>query len=764
MQEETDLPARSGETPTVVSLFLVALFLSGFAAIVNESVWQRALKIYLAGCESASSMIIVVVFMLGLGAGSLCMGLAASLVKNPVRAIALVEIGLFLANVIIAAGLAADPGDSIYAVQRLALSLGAPLRAVYGVSAAVALLIPCFLMGITMPLASEVAQRQLHCQNSRYVTTLFVLNTLGSVLGGIAGGFLLMPYFGQLASLLLGASCNLVAGLILLLVWRARFARREWAASGELLHFRRGRLTTEEILGFWLGFLSLAYEMYLFRVAALAHQPLPYNFSLVLCYFLLYWSVGVFLARKITVSLDALLLASAALVATTPGFHLVDRMWLHGLLAGTNRDSLPLFFSAMVYSLPCIPFGWLFGLVMTRSAKNWGADVGRFYALNTMGSCLGIVAMHFIGYEMNHAYAAFLIAAGYIVLIRLPRRANDSSAISHRGRLVVGGIKTLLVSSIVVLLPTHALFDWRPGLFSSKPRIQKRVCYNGVDGVVEIWDRDMFWNGLWHSALAKDGSQIGTNNWFLATVPVLCHGGSRIDDALVVGLGTGITAATLAASDRVGRVDAYEIDRQVERVLRDFPDGTLRVAENPKVRIIWQDGRSGLALNDKKYDLITQQPLYLKQAGSGILLSREYFQLVRKRLKKNGVFCIYSNCQGETQQAHLVRKTAASVFPYCESFGEGYMIVASDSPFTYDTTCLDDSANRDPLVREMRLHGARKIRDYHDVPRLNWSDLPAIITDDHPLIEYPAAIRRIVAARQLSDGAPLLAPPPRASH
>ena len=51
-----------------------ALFCSGGAGLVNEVVWQLALKRFLGGSESVSSMIVVVVFMLGLGAGSILMG------------------------------------------------------------------------------------------------------------------------------------------------------------------------------------------------------------------------------------------------------------------------------------------------------------------------------------------------------------------------------------------------------------------------------------------------------------------------------------------------------------------------------------------------------------------------------------------------------------------------------------------------------------------------------------------------------------------
>ena len=49
---------------------LGALFASGVAGVVNQVVWQRALKIFLGGSETLSSMVVVLVFMLGLGLGA----------------------------------------------------------------------------------------------------------------------------------------------------------------------------------------------------------------------------------------------------------------------------------------------------------------------------------------------------------------------------------------------------------------------------------------------------------------------------------------------------------------------------------------------------------------------------------------------------------------------------------------------------------------------------------------------------------------------
>ena len=52
------------------------------------------------------------------------------------------------------------------------------------------------------------------------------------------------------------------------------------------------RGSTEEILALALGACALSYEMLLFRISSLVHEPQPSTFSMVLCGFLLYWSIG----------------------------------------------------------------------------------------------------------------------------------------------------------------------------------------------------------------------------------------------------------------------------------------------------------------------------------------------------------------------------------------------------------------------------------------------------------------------------------------
>jgi len=178
----------------------------------------------------------------------------------------------------------------------------------------------------------------------------------------------------------------------------------------------------------------------------------------------------------------------------------------------------------------------------------------------------------------------------------------------------------------------------------------------------------------------------------------------------------------------------------LKQIYRDYPDGTLNLLENQKIHLLWQDARTGLELNPKQYDLIQTQPLYLKQAGSSLLNSLEFFQLVKQRLKPDGVFCLYSN--GTAEQAFAVRETADQVFPHRVSFFDGYLIVLSNDPIDLDEQTLREKlASGDPLWDEIRDYPltstAKKTLSLADSPSLPVGDGTLVITDDHPFVEYP---------------------------
>jgi len=324
----------------------------------------------------------------------------------------------------------------------------------------------------------------------------------------------------------------------------------------------------------------------------------------VICWYLLFWSVGVYISRHIKIDLaKAFLTTALSVLLVTIFFRYVrdTKGWVDTAI-----------FSSMVYTLPCIGFGIAFGQLVTRVSVNWGNDIGRFYGLNTIGSCLGILMITLVGYEFPHPFVAMATACGYLVLLRYyQKRSSHQLEPSRPWRLMPYGI-----ALFCLVLIGQGSVEWRR-LYHTK----NYKTYFGRDGVIELYNRAMYWNGMWHSELSLNNNHVGTRNWKMAVVPLLAHNKHKIKEVLVVGLGTGISVGTLAGSGNVENIDVYEINHELKHLLRDYPDGSLHVLDNKKVNVMWRDGRSGLALNEKKYDLITQQPLYLKQAGSAILLS-----------------------------------------------------------------------------------------------------------------------------------------------
>lgn len=714
---------------------LLGLAFSGVAGIVNQVVWQRALKLFLGGSETLSAMIVVVVFLFGLGAGAALASRRVGQWRDPLRALALIELGLALSNGVVALILGLDLTESVYAMQRLAQGLGLPLRLVYGVVSAAVLLVPTVLMGATVPVASAGCQRQLGASSARLVPVLFVVNTLGAAAGALGASLVLLPRLGQRQSLIAAVACNALAALIIGVLGKRAAVPAQPAAATRW----GGPLRREELLGAVLGFVALGYEMLLFRALSLAHWPLPMTFAAGLCGFLVMWSLGVALAdavaRRTGPALALPGLLTALLVAALP------------LLLGWDRSSEALGLGAAValYALPCVGFGAMYGMLVTRAAEDWGRDVGRYAALNTLGSCAGILFFTLVGLGAPLSHGALALAAATL--------AVAASEVLPRS---ISGVVAVAGTTLFVGILGHGILQ--PTTRGERPEGPVEVWW-GPDGVVEVGEDGTVWiDGLWHTRLTDGEDHIGRPySWVMAMAAVTAHEGP-VTDALVVGAGVGITSVTLAGVNEL-QIDGYEINRTLRRVVEDRPDQTLHALSHPRIRWIWQDARTGMALDTKQYDIILSAPLHLRQAGSSLLLSREYLRLVKSRLKPGGVLAVYAN-EGEPAQALLVQRGLAELFSHRASWYDGIVTVASDRPITVTADSLAAWMQRDePLAAQMRQLDAEVAEDgglisLYDGPGAISMVADVAVTDDWPLLEYPELAAERVRAVPASTVGP----------
>ncbi len=202
-EEEPDTVTAGEGRKTSLRLVVLMFGLSGFAALGLEVVWTRVfLLIY--GSTTYSFTIMLSVFLLGIGLGSLIFGMFVDRVKNLCGLFATLEgiIGLYTIITLYFS-------DSIpYALLLFFRKNGSTWETLITgkvlISAAI-LLLPALLFGGTLPVVAKLYAREIKSLGRR-IGDIYALNTLGAIAGSIVAGFILLPLLGMQNSLaVLGA-------------------------------------------------------------------------------------------------------------------------------------------------------------------------------------------------------------------------------------------------------------------------------------------------------------------------------------------------------------------------------------------------------------------------------------------------------------------------------------------------------------------------------------------------------------------------------
>lgn len=218
--------------PSRTILVVVAAFaLSGFVAMVYEVAWSRLLTLVL-GSSTYAFTTMVATFLAGLALGSSAMARFADRVADPVFTLARLQIGI---------GVFALLGQWLFnQLPYLFLVLFGTLSDKSGLFfagpfllSALVMLPATLLLGAVFPLVIRICTDNLE-RVGRSVGTTYAANTLGTVLGAFAAGFLLLPTLGIQKSVTLGVVTNLLLGLVLLLIPSGRFHRMGFRLAGSL--------------------------------------------------------------------------------------------------------------------------------------------------------------------------------------------------------------------------------------------------------------------------------------------------------------------------------------------------------------------------------------------------------------------------------------------------------------------------------------------------------------------------------------------------
>ena len=781
---------------------LAFFFTSGACGLVYQVAWTRELALLL-GARAYAVSLVLSIFFLGLGAGSLWGGRLADRVRRPLLVYALFEalIGLWAVSFL---GLMGPAESAVVAALRafeFSWFSGVLLR---GAAAFVLLIVPVTLMGATLPLLSRYVADD-PALNGRRVGALYTLNTLGAMTGCFLAGFLLLQRFGYARTTLIAAGLNVSIGVAAALLSRVRPAVD--LQPGNTSNKPTGECGTgapacqppgpadpltagggcPTLPSGWLmaafavtGFTAIALEVLWTRLLAMVFLGTTYAYTTMLTTLLCGLALGGLAGSAVVTRIRnaagaaGMLLGALALayLLTVPWFAQLPGQFLKMQeSAGHDWDAeVRVKFILAFFTMFPATFlsGALFPVLVravAQTAGRVGRDVGGLYAANTLGGVLGAAAGGFVllptlGAQHSMELLALLPAlAGLPLLLRCP----------------VTSMRVKSAAVLALVCGLGAVWTWLPQDLSrtinaSYMPADHEVLYyrEGIEGTVAVsqprGEKDGTNRVLWINRVqATTSIERGVKmNRLEGALPLLFDRNPR--EVLFMCFGSGITCGTLALSD-FDRIDAVEISPDVLAAAPWFKHDNLGVTERKNVHFIIDDGRNHLLCTKNRYDFITFEPMPMAVAGVSAFYTREYYELCLSRLNPGGMVSQWVPMHGSSPEVvrSLVR-TFTGVFPeYCAFFvNADLFLIGSNQPLKLDYA----AARRRLAVPELaRALSAVGLPDATELMGCFVMDKPALaafaeggteMTDDLPWAEYTAP--KLVYARRVPESLDLLKP------
>ena len=722
-----------------LALLFALFFFSGACGLTYQVLWLRLLSLVFGVTVYAASTVLAA-FMTGLALGSLLAGPLLKRVGRPLAIFGAAEILIGLSALATPLGL--DAAAVVYRTlhQSVPDSLGV-LTAARLVCSLIVLLLPTILMGMTLPVLSASALVRESQLGSR-IGALYAMNTAGAVVGALLTGRILISAIGMQKSFLLAAAVNVAVGCVALYL-----ARRADVVASEAEVQPAADTKVDPIIAIVIaisGLAALALEIVWFRMLVQFLDATTYAFTVMLAMVLGGIAAGGAIASRLlrrdrdwTLWILGLQLATGIAVMGSAAF----LAWSYG--AGW-RTSNPIQASAAAILPATLLMGVSFPIALRigigaakGDASSTGRRVGRLYALNVAGAIAGALLGGFVLLPQLGTRgaligaAALYVATGCLVALRLTARRTVLIATA----LAVGAFVFVAVR---VPDPFAAAFNRRYGRdmreFWRDDGVQTSVSVHASQ-----FRRSLYLDGL-HQA--NDTPDMVALHRVIGHLPMVLHPSPA--DALVVGLGGGATAGAVSRYTGV-RVQVVELSDGVRRAAPFFSHISYDVLKQPHVRLRVDDGRNFLLLSGERFDVITADIIQPNHAGAGSLYSREYFTLVRRALKDNGLALQWIGHRPVTQYK-LIMRTFLEVFPEATLWMNGGIMVGSLQPLTLHPATLSfklaSPVTRDAL-QEVGLRDFETLKSWYtagpDEMRRFVGDGP-VLTDDRPIVEYDWAL------------------------
>ncbi len=783
-----------------IGLLPILFFLSGFASLVYQVIWVRSLSLVFGGSHLAVTTVLSV-FMGGLAMGGLLLGRRADALRQPLRLYAVLEIGIGLSAGAFQLLLRFFP-DLYAPLARLAEGNHVWLTFVRVALASLGMIVPATLMGGTLPVLSR-ADAGRGAPAGR-LGLLYAVNTLGAVIGTLAAGFFLLPRLGVLRSVGAAVAINLLVGGAAWLraaTATGRGARRHEADEGIVPAAEGAPFAARLVLpGIAIsGFCALGYEVLWTRVLTLVIGTSVYSFTILLAAFLTGIAAGgqcepllariagrhaapgrpwiaLFGAAQILVGTSALAVTWALRDVPLFAVRLQE-----ALRAGTGEfraQQATAFLAAFAFlSIPAFFMGLSFpvaGRVHSVRSAHIGRAVGEVLTFNTIGAIAGAAAsgfvlVHLLGFERSlHLLIAINVATGCAVLAGLagPR---------VRGPAMGAVALTCVAASVAAVVFPDAGRAWDPkflavfrsnqsAAFRSTERIRDALAntdvlysFEGANETISVIrprgaHQGFIVNGRVEASTSHQDRQCQRT---LGHLPMLAH--PHPGKVFVLGAGTGMTlgAATLHPEPR--EIVLAEIEPGVLPATRTFAEWNHHALDDPRVRVVLDDGRGYLGTTTERFDVITADPIHPWSGGASSLYTDEYFRLASRRLAPGGLICQWLPLyELDVDDLRSVVRTFANNFPHVMLWitHDDAELLGSNAPIAFDRAALDGRIGRPSIqddLEDVFMGSAEDFLAYFAAGTaglLAFSGEGVLNTDDNLWLEFHAPLSRLRARLQ----------------
>jgi spermidine synthase len=745
------MPASETKSAKLDALpfYYLLFFLSGFPALLYQIVWQRAL-FTLYGVNVESVTMIVTVFMLGLGLGSLAGGWLSA--RPGIR--------LLLAFGVIEISVGAFGAASLAIFHRIgALTAGSSTTATGLVTFAL-LLVPTMLMGSTLPLLVEHFVRRTG-NVGESVGILYSVNTLGSGAACLAAALLLMRVLGESGSVRLAVCFNLMVGVTALFLQRN--SSQTLSSRPESMKQAEDQPQHQQTIPFWIGmilagatgFIALAYEIVWYRLYAYVSEGTAPCFAKLLAFYLFGIAYGSFAVRdacrkKLGNDVQRTLAAASTVVilGSIAAFLLGPAMGLWVVHFSYELSYVFVFVTAAL-------LGSAFPLLSHAAvdpAKDSGKSISFLYVSNIIGSTLGsfLVGFVILDHWSTRATSVLLLVLGLVVAfvlallagVKAPKVLLAAGSLACLGLSIYSGPvfaniyeRLLFKTKYNASMKFSDVVENRSGVITVYPELSEFR-----DQVSTVYGGGAY-DGRFNVNMMHD-----TNGLFRAFAVSGLHPNPKT--VLVIGLASGSWTQVVANAPGVEDMTVVEINPGYLPLIRQHAEVASQLSD-PKVHMVIDDGHRWLVGHpDRRFDFIMMNTTLNWRANCTNLLSTEFLNLLRAHLNPGGV-AFYNTTWSPDAMA-----TGAAAFPYVLRISD--FIAVSDSPLVLDkdlwrTVLSNYRIDGQPVfdlanpVQRARMEQILSLADEMDIPHDDLESRaslqrrfphPRLITDDNMGAEW----------------------------